>query len=365
MKAILLKCGAQAQFHFGKVALDENTSLNTTTPVVHSDTLFSSLVHQLARMVDDALLDEIIDAFKTGQVRLSSACFCLEIAGENIFFLPKPAHYNLFEITDKDKVPAGQEREKRKDWRKVQYISKGVWEQGYCSVGDWENKCTRIGKQFLMTNEEAGNRDLKNIGKLYRTATLPKVRVHSPHRLDNFYFQTNVQLASRKVVIHQEEIAIQPHYYFLLETVPELNGTAIASYIETAIQLLEDTGIGGGRSGGTGFFDKVELLNEDFELNFKGAPSEYHASTGLVAPNEADLEHAKYYKTITRGGRKTAKDGRLNYLRMMETGAVFDGKVEGKVREIKGEKAKQSYLRYGKPICLPVHSATEGLILVF
>ena len=78
MRAIILQCPRGARFHFGNIALDENTSLNDTAIHPHSDTLFSALINTAAKM-DQSLTQQLVDDFAAGNVRISSGFFCLEV----------------------------------------------------------------------------------------------------------------------------------------------------------------------------------------------------------------------------------------------------------------------------------------------
>ncbi|MEL7221923.1 MAG: hypothetical protein AAGJ93_11430, partial [Bacteroidota bacterium] len=74
MQAIILKCPRGARFHFGNVAMDENTSLDDTAIYPHSDTLFSAII-STAFLLAPEKAPELIEAFSASKVIHSSAFF--------------------------------------------------------------------------------------------------------------------------------------------------------------------------------------------------------------------------------------------------------------------------------------------------
>lgn len=71
MKAVILRCKPNAQFHFGKVALDSNMALANTSNYIHSDTLFSGLMNACAVLYPNQV-QSFIDAFQRNIFKISS-----------------------------------------------------------------------------------------------------------------------------------------------------------------------------------------------------------------------------------------------------------------------------------------------------
>ena len=345
MEAVILKCRPGAQFHFGEIAQDVNTSLSDTSNIIHSDTLFSALIFTL-NLTQPEKINEIVECFRSGQIKISSGYYCLENDGDFSFFLPKPVHYNLLKV------------ENPKALKKVEFISKNVWEAGILA-NEWEDHCFIIQKKFVLSKGELSeelNSKLEKL-KFYNKHTLPKVAVHKPSQEDSLYNQTNIQIANNKslaysknAITDSEQVElIRPliHFYFLLdfqETVPD----STRKLIKNLIQILEDTGIGGERNVGCGQIEKVEF--KPFSMNI-ASPSTLECSLSMISPKASDLDLILWHNVKTRGGRGTAKDGTLKRVRLMSEGALMKPNVTGDIVSI---HENQPYLRYGKPFNLPV-----------
>lgn len=332
MQAVILKCPPNAQFHFGKIAPDENTSLNDTSTYIHSDTLFSSIINVAAKILEAEELNMLIDWFKAEngvRVRISSGFYCLEAGGQYTYFLPKPVTW-VAENTKKSK--------ELKKIKKVAFISKKVWEEGI-KPDQWKETCHFIQGKFIIHKSEL---EVKDIGGLsiYHTDSLPKVNVHKPNRDNSIYYQTNIQLEDNGVA--------RVHFYFLLE-----QDLAEDEYklLKRVLDWMPEEGIGGERTVGCGHLEGIEY--HDFAMDFLATR---YCGVSLVNPTEADLLNAEAYEIITRGGRPIGADIRLKRVKMMAEGAIFNEKVEGFVPDITPLKAKGTFLRYGKAFCLPVHS---------
>jgi CRISPR/Cas system CSM-associated protein Csm4 (group 5 of RAMP superfamily) len=75
--AFILRCKPHAQFHFGKVALDEDTSLDDTSLIMHSDTFFSGLVNVHQRVFGTEATDAFVGEFREKEnITISSAFYC-------------------------------------------------------------------------------------------------------------------------------------------------------------------------------------------------------------------------------------------------------------------------------------------------
>ncbi|TAK40942.1 MAG: type III-A CRISPR-associated RAMP protein Csm4 [Saprospiraceae bacterium] len=336
MQAVILKCPPRAQFHFGKIALDVDTSLDETEVVIHSDTLFSAIIVTVDKIFPKES-NSFVQYFREGKIRISSAFHCFEKSQDDyVWFLPKPAHYNVLE------KPV--DNEDRKWLGRVQFVSKRVWELGL-KPSEWNDDCVILQKEFVLHKDELPGWNAAKIGKLevYQTHSLPKVSIHKPSKEDSIYFQTNVLLAANAKVAGAPKI----HYYFLLDT-PGLPEPALTK-LKTVLAVIADAGIGGERSVGCGRLEGVDF--QDFSMNVSGNGA--LASVSLINPAEGEMNLLKSWELVTRGGRQTEKDGKLKRVKMLSEGALLAGEVAGRLVSV--ANGNTAYLRNGKGFSLPVH----------
>lgn len=352
MQAVLLKCKPGAQFHIGQVGADDVTALNETSPWIHSDTLFSALINTVS-LTSPADLKAVIAAFRSGkELRISSAFYCLEEAGERVFFLPKPAHY--------DQYPPKNDP---KRFRGIRFVSLGVWEAG-ALPRDWgKEEYLIVQNQFVVTRDELSDLSDSALAawlslRLYQEQLLPRVDARKPDPTKSHFYSANIQIADNRQLLDEDNVPIlgdlYVHFYFLLETTAAFEESRAGKALQLAIQLLPDTGIGGERSIGCGSLEGVERF--DFPHVRPGKSSAY-ATVSLCSPISTDeLNGFLAYDTLLRGGRPTTQEGELRMVRMIAEGAVSQTKPDGRIADISPPKvhADTAYLRLGKPVALPV-----------
>lgn len=342
MQAIILKCRPGAQFHFGRIALDVDTSLDDTSVVPHSDTLFSALVVSASRAFPKEV-ERFVDFFRKGEARISSGAFCLELEGDFCFFLPKPTHYNLLDSDDP------------KALRRTAFLASQAWEEGWLPEA-WKEKAFILQDRFVAPKglweeplreyaAKLGRKPEAQVNRLslvnfFSLNATPKVSVHKPDREDSLYYQAAVQIADNRE-IHP---GLLVHYYFLLDH--QLKGED-AALLRAVLSLMADEGIGGERLVGCGQLEEVKP--QPFSLPLQ---SDFHCTVSLVNPTPEDLPAFRFYNVVTRSGRRTANDGKLKRVKMAAEGALLQGPVEGRIVHVHGTAP---YLRYGKAFTLPVH----------
>lgn len=330
MQTIIFKSPPGGQFHFGRIALDDKTSLGETTPIYHSDTFASALVDMAYRVLSEEKAAQVLEWFK-GSVRFSSFSFCLEHNGQYLYFLPKPVSIDAGSYTDPKPV------------RKVQFLSKGVWENGV-KPDDWSKPgCRIIQKKFVLLEEEWKNWAIPDEFQIFQLHSVPKVFIHKVVREDNLYFHTNVALSGSSDP--------RVHWYCLVKhSLSEDEWRLIQSLIE----IIASEGIGGERSVGCGALEGMEWLSQPLEINVN-EPASSTCTLSLTCPHpEKDTGRIKSYRLITRGGRKTAAHGTLKRLKMLAEGAIVDPDIEGTCHNIKDDKSAQDYFRFGYPLHIPV-----------
>lgn len=348
MKAVVLHCAPGAQFHFGRIAADPDASLDSTSDIPHSDTLFSSLV-----VVTDKAFPtqtrKLLAAFDSGQIRLSSGFYCLHRLSREgsheeafVWFLPKPVHHDLVRLEGLD----------RKMVSRVQFVSAGVWRAGW-GPKEWCERAVFLqGQKFVALPDELAalgiSPEKAQKVRLYGHATLPKVSVHKPTRENALFAQTNLQMGDNRYLDRD----LRVHFYFLLENDLPADQAAL---LESALQLLADEGIGGERSTGCGRIEAITQQNFDLDL----PPTDQLCTVSLVNPADADdLQRLTHYRITTRGGRRTLHDGKLRRVKMVAEGAVAAAGLTGRTVDISANQDK-SYLRYGKALCLPLPALTQ------
>lgn len=347
MQAIILKCPKGARFHFGNIALDENTSLDDTAIYPHSDTLFSALI-STAFLIAPKEAPALIKAFSAGLVSHSSGFFCLETKSKDkvrwIFFFPKPVHTNFVE------PPSGVNFKKV---REVKFLSKAVWEAGYLAK-EWfdSTHCRILPGGFVVTSEEADYLPTSLLegreARIYQRQTYPKVRVHDLDQKEGYFHQASVQLG--QVSSAAERKYAKTHYYFLLDK--DL-GSPLNELLSGVLEVLVDHGIGGERTVGCGRLMGIET--QDFAWNLP--PSEWGVNLSLVHPGAA-ISDCKYYKTILRGGRRIKGFGTEAYLqkvRLLLEGGILKSDLKGGLVPIGPQQDKERFLRSGTHLNAPLH----------
>jgi CRISPR-associated protein Csm4 len=338
MQAIILKCTPNSQFHFGQVAVDADTSLNDTSDFIHSDTLFSALIN-LANKAFPNDVHKVLTLLGHGatepKLRLSSAFYCLEKGGQYLYFLPKPLNSQL--TIEKE----------HKQLKKIQFISKAVWEQRL-TPDNWlkEQGCKIIQKSFVVTAQEYLDFTLKADDDIFKTEPLPKVAIHKQEKANSFYYQTNIQIGK----LSEAHI----HFYFLLDGFEKLNDTE-KSIITILLKMLPSEGIGGERTTGCGIFKGMTQK----EFNVSNNAANQFVTLSLTNPSSKE-EFATFlqYDIIKRGGRRlgvaidSEKGSFLKRINMITEGSVVSKQIRGRIQDISPEEDK-SYLRNGIGFALP------------
>ncbi len=339
MKTIILHCKPNTRFHFGKVGIDPDASLNDTSHHLHSDTLYSAIINIAVRLYGDMSdeFNEILLAFEEGEIKLSSVFYCIENENDRVYFLPKPYHWQR-EVKDKFK-----------EYNKIKFISKGIWEQGI-HPSKWEAETVLIQNQFRALKSEFSDETLSTLKdfKIYKVDTQPKVFVSKQIQEDSLYFLNNVIIADNSEIV----TGLKPLLYFLIDAKDDdFYKSAAYLHILACIRMLPTEGIGGERSSGSGLFEKISI-NDEFELKLE---SEMKATLSLYTPKEEkEMEVWNAWQTIQRGGRRTYEHGNLKYINMLREGSVFNNSVEGHISDISEGSGRGIYKRYGKAFCIPV-----------
>lgn len=348
MKTAILKLRPNSQFHFGKVGLDKNMSLNDSSEYLHSDTLFSAMINIINSAVDDGdIIEDFIAEIKGNKIKFSSGFYMLSIFDKktdktnDIFFLPKPVNASVLE------------KENYKTIKKIKFVSKGILEAG-TKPDEWGNEktCLIIDKKFVCLKKELHEFEKYKHLKIYSVETEPKVRIRTNSKDGNLYNQSNLMIADNTFIDAEQNYKIDVNFYFLydISQANELNQKLFDLFLD----LLPETGIGGQRSTGCGFVKEV-LTNAKFEYNIKNTKS-FLCLSLFIPETENEFNQLEYYNFITRGGRNTGTDDlKQKRVRMITEGSISKSKLGGKVENITPDNSAPKYLRNGKGFFIEIN----------
>ena len=366
INVVILKCPPGGMFHFGKIALDADTSLNETDILPHSDTLYSAIIATAFKVYGEEA-KEVLEWFETGSILLSSACYCIELNYEEQqikdykYFLPKPVFFDLHireeELTQTD----------AKALTKISFISPAILNTGILP-NEWQGSTVHLlKKQFVLERGELDTAVANRI-TFFDKVTLPKVAVHKKTQEDSLFFQTNIQISDNEPLEVEGFGKIKPyiHFYFLVRH--QLNEKQF-NKLKTIIEILADDGIGGERSVGCGQLSGIEFIENPSDFKKLAAiESEYQVSLSLINPSPEEFGNLKAYKLITRGGRRIPfpkankdkeydKKSKLKRIKMIAEGALLNGEIKGTIPSIAPEGSILPFLRYGKAFLYPIKSS--------
>jgi len=347
MKAVILTCRKNQQFHLGINDLD-NTHL-----FIHSDTLFSALVNCFATLFPDQKdIDLLCQQFKEGNIRISSAFPCLEVHTPKqgpspspwhedfVFFLPKPICYHRSDGREVDV----------KLLKSIRFLSMEVWKEAPSTLELSQKPL--LGGSFAINTAEIDHLGLEhNRANLNAIRPLseglhPKVRVHATDQANVFYHQAVVQLNHFRT----KSSEVFTHYYFLLDE--DLEGE-IKTQWYTALHLLEDEGIGGERSSGKGQIASISMI-EDIDQKV-GLPREasYYANLSLLIPGKEEFSDIHQYEITLRGGGSLGKfqqaERHRRQIRMIKEGALMSERLLGRQVDLRPESSREDD-KYPHPI---------------
>ena len=271
MKIVRFPLKPMSHFHFGEIAQDEKSNLATTSVYPHSDTLFSSLVNSYAQAFESNEVDLFINDFIDRATVISSMFFYLNIEGAYTYFLPKPLSYNTKSIG----------RDYYKKLKKIEFVSTSVWES-VTDPNDFFNPdiCSIIQEKFVVTKGEIAL-NLINEVKIYSKITQPKNPFRKEDDKQSIYFETDLEIADNTKNAKPIEIG----YYFLYKSTHE-------DRLKVAINLMSLSGIGGGRSTGTGVLGIPEY--EDIRsFDFSSTQTKINCCISLAIP-ENPIEFEKF-----------------------------------------------------------------------
>jgi len=333
MQSYILKVTPGTRFRFGKAQgvypENESNAQKSTSGIFHSDTLFSALVNAWA-ICHPETLDMFLDSCRSGKFTTSSGFYHVSDKRKktDVFFLPKPVCINLHTFREHKKL------------RKVEFISKGIYEQGILPEEWFEEhgRCILLQNGRLIALKE----EIEYSLSIYEIVTSPKVKIRSlnNNREDSFYYQTDLFLLG--------DANYSVDWYFLTENklTEDLNRC-----LQDSLNTMVNMGIGGERSSGCGSLHGIE--DAAFDLDVVQPHTMYQMSVSLVIPKEGELSDSDMYKVIKRGGRYLSNGKALPMVQALSEGAVFGGARTGRIVTLNEDPP---ILRGGLNLSVPIHT---------
>ncbi len=376
-ETIILRCNTSSVFHMGLAGGNANASLSTTESFIRSDRLFSALTATMARIYPHAV-NGFVQAVSAGAIRFSSAFFCVEKAGQHIFFLPAPVSCQARHLNNHKQVKA------------VQWVSAGVYQQGIgpeqwqaAEANEPQGQVVFLNKAAICLPAEAVAFGLRaNHTHFYQNQLQPHVKRHTNEQTDRLYQTADIALTAPAP-------GVQTHYYLLYSchpteqfTVDVLQG--LNTQLKALLRIMGDEGLGGERSNGKGRYNGITVLPGHRPIgNATGnatGTSQYKYTMGLslVSPSLQELPHATLYDIEKRGGRPFGGDDgsdqggddgseggtdatnrntrrRLKTVYLLREGAVYAQAPAGQLLNIAPFATDTPFLRNGKAFCIPLH----------
>ncbi|HNZ61123.1 MAG TPA: type III-A CRISPR-associated RAMP protein Csm4 [Methanofastidiosum sp.] len=290
------------------IHIGDEGKLDATSPVIHSDTIFSAICNVWARSYGKEDLERMLDNFQNKIPFIVSSAF--PYSGEILYF-PKPFMLPNIDIPE----------DKRKEFKKMTSLPKPLFEK-YIGAS--------LKEEELIT---ALNTTKSDFSKDYY---VPKVAIdRRSSSTELFSFSEN-------------RFTSDSGYFFLYQCSSE--------YLEkfkNIVQILSDEGIGGKKTWGCGQF-KCEFKTINIDL----PQSDCYCILSLYYPDKDEkLNYNCSYNLAERGGwivSQTTTKTKRNTVYMLTEGSVFDYKPNGKLVDVSPEGFPHKVYRNGIAFAIPV-----------
>ncbi|MBS4534144.1 type III-A CRISPR-associated RAMP protein Csm4 [Clostridium sp. D2Q-14] len=325
-----------------------------------SDQLFSAIINNLSTIADKEDIKKTID-YIDENIRFSSIFYGLEIHSKtkgkikDILFIKKPiVDIRLIDSSDMEK-----ELILRKKIKKIKYISIDVfnkisdyWDEGK-NVFDFNiTDLIFIGNKFVCTQDDIKDIDNEIIDNMDNMKFISK-GVKPNIEVDRIFDKSNDFFFSEDLMINYQETKnyiVKPFMYFLY-----LGN--LTDELKLAISLIEDTGIGGKRSKGYGFFSHIEFFEKEI-LTEANKNSKYYMNLSTYYPLKEEANKIYLYELERRDGYIYSMGGqpyKKRKVNIINEGSIFSGLVDGEILDVtpKGFDNHQVYL-YGKPLLMGI-----------
>jgi len=368
-KVVILKPKINSKFHFGNLSLEESEN------ILHSNSLFSAIVNNYVKLYGEDDLNSNIKNLK--EIKLSSLLYKIK----NIYLIPKPEHPRFYIL--KEKVNGVRP----KDIKKIQFFSIKAYRDLLDGNLQWteENLKDIIDHQTINKSIVISKNEIEEIKKIFgikaeklkhAKISIISEQIEQKVAIDRLK-ETTLKMEGRGQLYNIEFIKLNENveFYFLIDYKGDRE---FIKKLEASIKLIEDEGLGGKRSIGAGFFEKVEIIdlpkdfNEILDENSKYHHNlEYKMLLGVGIPDKDDVKNIEYYKLIEIGGyihstsiltkpsnnlekgKKALTTPKRNILALTE-GSIVKNDFKGKVEEdLAPEGFEHKVYAHGKPILMP------------
>jgi len=347
MRIYKLICGSNTKIRIGRF------DRNDTDDIIHSDTLFSAIITCFNLLYGDEKIQDFINEFENGNIKLSSVFYLAEVFKKNdsnefnflktIRFVPKPFINISLENSEAD-----EELVNRKKIKKLKFISEKVFTDiignfnGEVSNFDLKKDKEYIKDEFCYDKSEL-NYSFKSSFKINLVEYKNSIDRETNNSIKNESPFTELDICLND--IFEGEYLLRPHLYFYVDINPDFE-----KEFNTCIRLMCDEGLGGERSFGKGTFQGVEIYDSDLEIN-----SKVNINLSLKSTDKEEIKSLKNtivsYDSMVRSG--WINDSKKKSVRMIKEGSVFKSKLSGQIADLTPSGfTKNKTLAYGKGIIL-------------
>lgn len=344
MKKVKLTVENHASFHFGDAAGNLKTQFS-------SDQLVSALVNNVVLLYGSNMADPFIEKMKQGEIKFSSLYVGLDFICKNdhsvklsIPFLPRPK-VDLINLGD----PASFKKMKKISFvsnRLYHFLSDRFNQKEQIIEIDDPDSFLLIGSAFAILRDELSEleisqEELENLS-IIQIHTKPGVEVgRYDQRSENYFTKEDLVIHFGKTKNYE----VQPFMYFYVKG-------ELSKYMQAAIHLLGDEGIGGRRSLGRGFFHKVEFVQEMDSLPSQGS---FYMNLSTYFPKQEELSSLYSYELEKRNGYVYSLGGktvRKKSVMTIQEGSLFTRKVNGDMVDIKPKNFSHPVYLNGQPLLI-------------
>ncbi len=315
--------------HFGEWSL-EDSSL-----IIHSDTLFSAFVNVSALLFGNRGPSTLIQAAQDGAFRLSSAFPCIKVVRNSgsttHFFFPRPRIRFARALGESEPLS-------KKELKKMRFLSQGLFqklltqtlpEDGQpLAVTNLEEEAKRLFTDFyLLKDEPLAGRNFTGSASPFVTIVSPKVTLDRLTSVSEFWDQTDLLLTEMGL---RDGVRILPGFFFMMSKVAD----DLRNLLEGSLCLLIDEGIGGKRSSGRGLFASFERSRISFDLPENGR---FAVNLSTLLPERDEVDRLITYDFIKRGGFVYSGAGTAlpkPVVRMLSEGSVHSGVPRGRLYQV-------------------------------
>lgn len=308
MNYAIYKLKFTAPVHFGKSLLTDSEF------TLCSDTIFAALCMEAVRMGDD-LLKELVSGARSNAIQLSDA---FPYIGDKLF-IPKP-HVFVEHSQDENSSII------KKAYKKLKYITIDDFESYLSGSFDVLNavQMSELGVSALKVSASIRNDEGET----------------KPYEVGTYSFYEGCGL------------------YLIVG----YSNDNIKSLIDSLMDQLQHSGLGGKRSSGYGRFTYEVIEVNAWLISRLNCEAEKYMLLNTALPKENELEDVMKnanYGLVKRSGFVASSNysdtwQRKKDLIMFKSGSCFDRKFEGDVYDVSANMGNHPVFRYGKPMFMRI-----------